>query len=49
VFTIVSTGVMVPPHGVEPRTYWLQINCSCRLLRWQRYVISHNNSNSKYL
>ena len=19
---------MVPPHGFEPRTYWLQINCS---------------------
>jgi len=18
---------VVPPHGVEPRTYWLQINC----------------------
>ena len=34
--------VMVPPHGVEPRTYWLQINCSCRLLRWPAILIHHS-------
>jgi len=26
VITLLFSRVMVPPHGVEPRTYWLQIN-----------------------
>ena len=25
---VIVSRVVVPPHGLEPRTYWLQINCS---------------------
>ena len=28
VLTVIFSRVMVPPHGFEPRTYWLQISCS---------------------
>jgi len=34
--------MMVPPHGLEPRTYLLQINCSCSSARWNTILIQHH-------